>query len=203
MKRLIGNLLGLAVIAAIAAFFAAPAVAYFAVRSAAESNDVEALARLIDYPAVRQGLRPQLDGRPEAMEPAPTFLEDPIGAVRRQLEQTRPVEGPQPDAYLTPAALSGLMRAEGRYAAQRGDPTAGEPEEVRGPPLPKPIYWGVNRARFAVEDEGGSRTIFSFQRTGPYDWRLTHIGLPDGANPVAAPPAPGAPAAPTPPVPAR
>lgn len=200
MKRLIGNLLGLAVIAAIAAFFAAPAVAYFAVRSAAESNDVEALARLIDYPAVRQGLRPQLDGRPEAMAPAPSFLDDPIGAVRRQLEQARPIEGPQPDDYLTPAALSALMRAEGRYAAQRRDETASDPADLQGPPLPMPVYWGVNGARFAVEDEGGSRTIFSFERTGLYDWRLTHIGLPDGATPAAregapaAPPAPRAPA---------
>ncbi|WP_262423440.1 hypothetical protein [Brevundimonas denitrificans] len=35
---------------------------------------------------MRQSLRPQLDDRPEAQAPPPAFLEDPIGAVRRQLE---------------------------------------------------------------------------------------------------------------------
>lgn len=183
MKRLFGNLLGLAVIVAAVSFFAAPAVAFFAIRSAAEANDVQALSRLIDFGAVRQALRPQLAGRPEALEPAPSFLDDPVGAVRRQFENARPTPGPQPDAYLTPAAIAGLMRGEGRYAATRQVQPA--PEDVGPAPWPSPVYWGVNRVRMAVADEGGSRTIFTFERTGPFEWRLTHLGLPDGATPVA------------------
>ena len=86
MKKLFGNLVLLAVIAAVVSFFAAPAVAFFGIRSAADANDVAGLTRLIDFGAVRQSLRPQLSGNPAAMAPAPTFLEDPIGAVRRQFE---------------------------------------------------------------------------------------------------------------------
>ena len=52
----------------------APAVAFFGIRSAAEASDVAGLTRLIDYPAVRQSLRPQLDGNPAASAPAPTFM---------------------------------------------------------------------------------------------------------------------------------
>jgi hypothetical protein len=51
--------------------------------------------------------------------------------------------------------------------------------------MPSPVFWGVNRVRMAVEDEGGSRTVFTFERRGLFEWRLVHIGLPDGAAPPA------------------
>lgn len=189
MKRLFGNLLILAVVAAAVAFFAAPAVGFFAIRSAAEAGDVQGLARLIDFAAVRQSLRPQLTGKAQALAPAPSFLEDPIGAVRRQMERNPVLNGPDVDAYLTPAALAALTRGEGRYASQRSSMTATAIADDAPQPWPKPIFWGVNRARMAVADQGGSRTIFTFERRGPFEWILVQIGLPDGAAPavVAAP----------------
>jgi hypothetical protein len=32
-----------------------------------------------------------------------------------------------------------------------------------------------------VEDEGGSQTVFTFERRGIYEWKLVHVGLPAGA----------------------
>lgn len=192
MKRIIGNLLLFALIAAVVSFFMAPAVAFFGIRSAAQSDDVAALQRLIDYGAVRMSLRPQLSGRAEALTPAPSFMEDPIGAVRRQFEDAAAPAGPDPDAFLTPDALDGLMRGQGRYAAVTS--TAARPEDTRAAPWPNPTYWGINLTRFSVTDEGGSRTIFTFERRGPFEWKLAHIGLPEGAMPVPAAPAPVAPA---------
>ena len=185
MKRLFGNLFVIALVAAVVSFFAAPAVAFFAIRSAADANDAAGLERLVDYPAVRQSLRPQLSGNPAALAPAPSFLEDPIGAVRRQLEPA--VAGaPNPDVYLTPAALSALSRGEGRYASQRTGPATGT---EAADPMPKPVFWGVNRARLAVTDDGGSATVFTFERKGPFEWKLVHIGLPDGVSPAETRPA--------------
>lgn len=179
--KLIGRLILAAIIIAVISFFAAPGVAFFAVRSAADANDAAALSRLIDYTAVRQSLRPQLTGNPAAQAPAPSFLEDPIGAVRRQFEQAVPALGPTPDAYLTPAAVAALTRGEGRYASQR---TSASSEGERRDPFPEPVFWGVNRARMAVTDEGGSKTVFTFERKGPFEWRLVHIGLPEGVSPA-------------------
>jgi hypothetical protein len=171
-------------------FFAAPGVAFFAMRSAAETNDAGGLARLVDYAAVRQSLRPQLDGNPAAIAPAPSFMEDPIGAVRRQIEQAAAPQAPDVEVYLTPAALAALTRGEGRYASQRATGPQPSPDETTtGGPMPRPVYWGMNRARMGVTDEGGSQTIFTFERKGPFEWKLVHIGLPDGVAP--APPVVG------------
>lgn len=191
MKKLFGNLLLLAIIGAVVSFFAAPAVAFFAIRSAADASDVAGLARLIDFPAVRQSLRPQLSGNPAAMAPAPSFLEDPIGAVRRQFEEATPSAMPNADAWLTPAALAALTRGEGRYAAQR----IGAAAETADNPTPEPVFWGINRVRLSVTDEGGSQTIFTFERRGPFEWKLVHIGLPEGVAPMPRPAAPARPPA--------
>ncbi|HYC67428.1 DUF2939 domain-containing protein [Brevundimonas sp.] len=188
--KLVGRLIvGLVVLAAIS-FFAAPGVAFFALRSAAEANDAAGLARLVDYGAVRQSLRPQLDGNPAALAPAPSFMEDPIGAVRRQIEQAATPQAPDVEAYLTPAALAALTRGEGRYASQRtGGPQPSPDVTTTGGPMPTPVYWGMNRARMSVADDGGSETLFTFERKGPFEWKLVHIGLPEGAAPAVAPPA--------------
>lgn len=179
--KIIGKLLLLGLLAAAVAFVIAPGVAFFGIRSAADAGDVTGLTRLVDFGAVRQSLRAQLSGRPEAVAPAPSFMEDPIGAVRRQIEEHTTIRmGPDVEAYLTPAAVGALTRGEGRYAAQRTTaPT--DPEN----PWPTPVYWGVNSARLAVSDDGGSRTTFTFERRGPFEWKLAHIGLPEGTAPAA------------------
>tara|TARA_R110001606_G_scaffold12306_10_gene53569 strand:- start:124172 stop:124738 length:567 start_codon:yes stop_codon:yes gene_type:complete len=183
VKRLFGNLFVIALFAVVVSFFVAPAVAFFAIRSAADANDAAGLERLIDYGAVRQSLRPQLSGNPAAMAPAPSFLEDPIGAVRRQLEPAV-VGAPDPDVYLTPAALGALTRGEGRFASQR---TGAAAAVEAADPMPKPVFWGINRARMAVSDDGGSATVFTFERKGPFEWKLVHVGLPDGVSPAVTP----------------
>ncbi len=186
--KLIGRLIVILVVLAAISFFVAPGVAFFALRSAAESNDAAGLARLVDYGAVRQSLGPQLDGNPAAKAPAPSFMEDPIGAVRRQIENATTAQAPDVEAYLTPAALAALTRGEGRYASQRASEPQPSPDATTtGGPMPKPVYWGMNRARMSVADEGGSETVFTFERKGPFEWKLVHIGLPDGTAPAVAP----------------
>ncbi|WP_428150346.1 DUF2939 domain-containing protein [Brevundimonas sp.] len=184
MKNVFGKLVLAAIALAVVSFFAAPAVAFFGIRSAAQSDDVAGLQRLVDFDAVRASLRPQLSGRPEALTPPPSFMNDPIGAFRRQFEDVAAPQGPNPDAYLTPDAIDGLTRGEGRYAAVVS--TASMEADSNPAPWPSPRYWGINLARLAVTDEGGSDTIFTFERKGPFEWKLVHIGLPDGATPRPA-----------------
>ncbi|HEV2081877.1 MAG TPA: DUF2939 domain-containing protein [Brevundimonas sp.] len=186
MIRILGNLVGLIVATAVVGFFAAPYVGFFGIRAAADAGDQAGLERLIDYAAVRRSLGPQLEGRAEATAPAPGFLEDPIGAVVRGLERPTPDRQAEVDAYLTPVALAALTRGEGRFAAQRSRSPA-PTEAADGGPWPTPRHWGVDRARMTVEDEGGSQTVFTFERRGLYEWKLVHVGLPVGAATTPAP----------------
>lgn len=181
MKTLFGNLLMLAVIGAVISFIVAPGVAFLAIRSAADAGDVAGLTRLIDFAAVRQSLRPQMSGEAATTAPPPTFMEDPIGAVRRQLEQASPGLAPDADVFLTPAALAALTRGEGREAAR----VVGSAPAAGRDPMPVPAYWGVNRARLAVTGAGGARTVFTFERRGAFEWKLVHIGLPPARPPTA------------------
>ncbi|HEY0103386.1 MAG TPA: DUF2939 domain-containing protein [Brevundimonas sp.] len=180
IKKLFGNLLVAAFAFAAISYFAAPAVGFVAIRSAADAGDVGGLTRLVDFTAVRQSLRPQLDGEPALRAPAPSFLDDPIGAVRRRLEQAgpRPAAAPDVDSYLSPQALAALTRGEGRRANQQARGT--------GSAMPRPVFWSVNRARMAVNGDGGARTVFTFERRGPFEWKLVHIGIPDRAAPTRA-----------------
>ena len=182
---LVTNLLALVVVGALAAFVLAPGWAFFSLRSAAITGDVPGLADLVDYGAVRTSLRPQLTDDPQADQPAPSFIQDPIGAIRRRLGEAAPA--PDVDAYLTPQALGALTFGEGRYASERSRPGSLPPQDdPYGRPWPRVLHWSPDRARFGVRDEGGSETVFTFRREGLFTWRLNHIGLPDGSAPQGA-----------------
>jgi len=182
--KIIGNLILAAVVLLVISFFAAPGVAFFALRGAADSGDVAELDRLVDYGAMRKALGPQLVGRVETTPPPPSILEDPIGAVQRQFQRGPAPEGPRADAYLTPVALGALTRGEGRAAALRSGAESDGTEPPGGGPLPRPVYWGMDRARMAVTGESGDETVFTFARTGFFSWQLVHVSLPEQTVPM-------------------
>ncbi len=179
VKRVFGILALIAIALAVVSFFTAPVVTFFGIRSAAQANDIAGLQRLIDFDAVRASLRPQIATRPQALTPPPSFMTDPIEAFRRRFEVTVAPKGPDPDDYLTPDAIEALMSGQGRSASRTVATTPRGPAEARRAPWPSPRYWGVNIMRLAVTDDGGSDTVFTFERKGPYVWKLVHIGLPD------------------------
>ena len=143
----------LSILAALAvlAFVSAPWFALRALQADARDGDVQGLAELIDYPAVRAGLRAQAG--PEAAAAPPSVWSDPVGAVRRALE---PLQAPEAsvERQLAPAGLHALA----------------------GPPqlFPAVVHWGPNRVRFATP----AKAQLTFQRRGLVRWKLVHIGLP-------------------------
>ena len=174
VKGFVLNLLSLALVVAVVSFFAAPAVAFFGIRAASKVGDVGGLTRLIDYDAVRASLKPQLSGRPEPLTPTPSFLQDPMGAVRRQFDRAvtpTTLNAPDVEAYLSPQAL---------YNLSTGWPA--QDTRLHDAALPRPIYWSVNRARVAMDSGTPNQPlVFTFERRGPFEWKLVHIGLPKGA----------------------
>jgi hypothetical protein len=157
MRRWSRLLLACGVLAA-AAFLAAPWFAMRALQAAARDGDVQALAELIDYPAVRAGLR--ADPQAAALEPPAPIWSDPVGAVRRALEQRKSAPATA-ERFLTPGGLSVLA----------GPPRLWRPAR----------HWGPNRVRFAVSN-GPRTSLFTFQRRGLFRWRLVHLAPPSAAT---------------------
>jgi len=189
VKRVILNLIVIGLVAAVVSFFAAPLVTFYGIRSAAQAGDVQGLSQLIDYDAVRASLRPQLSNRPAPQTPPPSILQDPIGAIRRQFDQTvQPAApaGPDVESYLQPRALEGLTLGYGHGAPVFARPPNGSQPSGRSV-RPWPRYWSVNRARVAVKAPlGADETVFTFERRGPFEWKLVHIGLPPRSDMGAA-----------------
>lgn len=150
MSRL-GTLAVVALALLALAFLAAPWFALRALQAAARDGDVHALAELVDYGAVRAGLRVQLTSGPSV--PPPRIWEDPVGAVARAVQAPRQ---PDVDRYLTPSGLHALV----------GDPQG----------FPAVRHWGPNRVRFATR--GRSGTLATFQRRGALSWRLVQLHVP-------------------------
>ena len=77
----LGTLFLIAILIAVGYFVTAPWWTFRSMRDAARNNDQPALARVIDYDSVRQGLADQLAGRPPP-PPPPSVWSDPMGALR-------------------------------------------------------------------------------------------------------------------------
>ncbi|MBC6982346.1 DUF2939 domain-containing protein [Caulobacter sp. 17J80-11] len=179
MQRLLPILLIVAVLGAAGAFVFAPIGAFFALRSAAQTEDVDALSDLVDFAAVRRSLQPQLVAAPT---PGPDVFQDPLGALKHAIE---PFTAPGADAYLSPKALYRLTLGAGRAAPK--DTPVDQPANT-----PSVRYWGPNRARLGVPGPSGE-TIFTFERKGLFKWKLVHLGLPTSASAATAPAATPAP----------
>ena len=192
MGQFLSKALSILIAIAVIWFGVSPYWAFFAIRSAAQSNDAGRMAELIDYPKVKQSLRDQIDPA-HAAGPAPNVWEDPLGALRRSLEPLQP--SPTADSYLTPQAMAGLTMGRGRDARKAPPPVeAPDDNRVVARPYPAYSYWGPNTARLTIRDADDGETMFTFSRKG-VTWKLVHIGLPprtDGTT--VAPPASAAPA---------
>jgi hypothetical protein len=193
VSRIFGFLLLVIIAVAASLFYAAPIISFYDVRSACKSQDIEALAKLIDFDSVRTSLKIQLLAGDEGIAaPAPSALNDPVGATgsafkgvadsvgkafNELVNPNAPKTPPKPvidaNSYLTPRALLGLT-----YGAAK-DANTFELSQYEGkPPSPKTAFFSLERARLTVTDETHGATTFTFERHGLTHWTLVHIGLP-------------------------
>ncbi len=176
LRRAVFRLIVLAIFGTALTFAVAPFFAFRAVKAAARDADGQALAQLVDYAAVRQGLRPQVAAEPPAAPAPPDLWTDPIGAVKRAIEPVVPLP-PSLEPYLSAPGLYDLTRGyrPGQAAAQVGDGG-----------FPKLRYWDPNRVRIAVPPKGSKATetaaLFTFERRAPFTWKLVQIRLPEPAE---------------------
>ena len=174
MKRPFFNLFVIALVAFGVVFVSAPWFAFRALHAAAQSNDVQAMAELIDFNAVRQGMAAQID--PASGAPAPDIWHDPIGAVKRALQPV--VASHDSDAILTPNSIAALSTGSGPPKTTPGSLSDTIVDLVPGTHGRSILYWDPNRCRIAVKHDDGRQAVFTFERRGWVAWKLVQIRLP-------------------------
>jgi hypothetical protein len=171
MRRAFGILLLIGALVYGAAFITAPWFAFRALRAAAQASDIQTMAELIDFSAVRQSLQDQVDS--SAQTPPPDVWRDPLGAMRRALAPLAPSK--DMDVYLTPRRLvaltAGLPDKPGAKPGVFSDLFPGHGRSIR--------YWDPKRCRIAVTGADGHVSLFTFERRGQFDWKLVQLRLND------------------------
>ena len=166
----LGTIFLIAILVAVGFFVTAPWWTFRSLRDAARNNDQPALARVIDYDSVRDGLAAQIAGRPPP-PPPPSVWKDPVAAMKHFFTPPPPAP-PQTEGLLTARSIAAM--ADGRGPAQGPVPTGGHE------PMPMIAFWGPDRCRISVEnpDVVGRKNQFVFERKGIFSWKLERIELP-------------------------
>ncbi len=169
---------GLAVIAIVAYLYALPYLAINNMRDAIESNDADTLSDYVDFPALRQDLKDQINivvaksvGQELEGNPFATLGATFVGMFVDKMV----------DSFVTPAGLSNLM--QGKSNVQKKENTSSENTENIQPKeeLFKDAEFGYDStSKFVVsitDKEKKDPIKFIFRRNG-LDWKLTSIKIP-------------------------
>lgn len=186
----IGFAVGAAVLALVWAFVS-PFQAFAALAEAARVGDRDKLAAMVDFPAVREGLKDQLNARlTTALRTDPALSQGPFGALGALLGPT--VVDQVVDAAVTPDGVAAIVRS-GR--APLSDLGAGRaalppPPETVAPEAPattprkktRLAYTDLNHVRATTFSRDASQTplIWELERRG-LGWKLVRIELPPEA----------------------
>lgn len=167
----------LLVIALLAAYaVASPFVTYYQMRDAAQRHDADALAEYIDFPAVRQDLKDQLNT--EAGRRIAGHVDNDALAVLGSLFASVVVDKAV-EAFVTPSGLAELMKGDiPKTAGAAGKRPEGAGQERADKVRFRYASW--NRFTVTVSDESGREIRFVLRRRG-LGWMLTAIRLPLGA----------------------
>lgn len=192
MGRIFALIIAVVLLISAGLFYFSPTIAFYDIRSACKSTDIEALAKLIDFDSVRASLKTQLNAGPKGVAaPAPSPLSDPMGATGNALKgigdsignvvnnlvnpnapKPSSIVPPDPNTYLTPQALLALTYGYGSDAPRTSSSDLGKA------PAPQVAFFSLDRVRLTVKDADHGTTTFTFERRGLTRWTLVHIGLP-------------------------
>ena len=178
MNKWLGLILA-ALIALGAYVVAGPYLAINGVRSALEQHDTAALARHVDFPALRGNLRAQVDDY-LLRQAGPDVQRNPFGAIA--LQMAGGLAGGAVEALLTPAGIGAVL--SGRSLWHRGsgagiDRNDSYAHNAPSDPLADARYRYESTSRFTatVVDRNGEPVVFVLSRDG-LRWKLTDIRLP-------------------------
>lgn len=182
--RLAGWIVAAVLLALLAWTASGPWRAVAGIRQAADAGDARALARHVDFPALRASLKPQVQDR-IVRAAGVEGQTGPFAAFGLTLATG--LAGGLVDAMVTPTGLAALM--EGRRVWERasneplrprtgtGTPATPASDAPTAPSRPRLRFESLSRSSAVVTLEDGSPLTLVLTRRG-LRWRLSEIRLP-------------------------
>lgn len=166
-----------AVVLAVLAYVAAgPWLTVRGIEQAIRNDDTRALARQVDFPALRANLRAQAEDH-IARQYGDLARSNVFG--RLGLRVASGLAGGVVDAMATPVGLAALMEGRRVWSRLDGSPPARSLDETQRPePFRDARYRYESTSRFTVtiDDERGQPLVFVLTRKGLH-WRLSDIRI--------------------------
>lgn len=158
---------------------AGPYLTIRAIGDAVQARDAAALARQVDFPALRSSLKAQLADR-IVREAGDGARDNPIAAFG--LTIATGLAGGVVDAMVTPAGLGAMMEGRRTWDHISGGPSS-DAAATRDAAEPRPLqdaehrFESLSRFTATVHDDAGRPVVFVFTRDG-LRWKLSDIRLP-------------------------
>lgn len=175
MQRITKVLILVVILAGAAWMWFTPHLTLRSMKDAAERGDGAALSQHVDFPAVRENLKAQINAM--IMKEASGSAENPEMAAAGAM-LVNALAGPMIDAMVTPEALTAMM--QGKAPGNAGAITDADGKADTSPqPEISSGYEGFDRFVVNVSDPGGKTPVkFVLSRQNMVAWKLTAIELP-------------------------
>ncbi len=172
MRRFLTAVLAACAFAAIALYVASPWLAVHQLQAAARAGDRNGLEAAVDFPAVREDFKAQLNvALLKNLQSDARLKDNPLAAIGALLVPA--VLDRLIDAYITPDGIA-TMVAEART------PRPGSPAHRGGHVTTQSGYVSLDRFKTTVrsDDEPNRPLVFVMERRGLFGWKLVRIELP-------------------------
>ena len=180
MSRVLGVLVVLILLALGAAYVGSPIFAFQQLKQAAQSGDRERLAALVDFPAVRDDLKRQVDSKATKLARTASGVGYPIAAILGHLGAA--LGDRAIDRLVTPEAISAMVQFGQTPRGRRKDVSnQGEAADQGGQGTKvRFAYLTPDRVRARVSPAADpDRPVdLILERHGLLSWRLEAIELP-------------------------
>jgi hypothetical protein len=166
-----------------AAYVASPVAALYSLRSAVQNGSKDQLGALVDFPAVRDDLKAQMNARIVQALSEPDMKDNPFAGLAALVAPA--LVGRMIDAAVTPDGISALIR-NGKIdqASVQERPSAGSGTEE--PAVTRMGYLTLDRFKVSLDSPRTPPASMSLvlERRGILTWKLIKIELPADALPA-------------------
>ncbi|MGO4809423.1 DUF2939 domain-containing protein [Cupriavidus sp. 2MCAB6] len=183
-----------AVIAVAASSYASPYWALYQMRSAIEARDADKFSRYVDYPALRESLKAQLNLSLQQKLGGTGLQNMPFAGIGQAIGLA--VINTMIDTMVSPAGVMALMAGEKPGTQAQPKPAPPAPPGINSEPAGQAkqeaardalkyglSYRGWGSVEASATKDNGERVVIGLKREGLWTWKWSSIVLPELSRP--------------------